>query len=92
MLPNQFHRFESNPSPDTMHLCQRIFQSLKQLLKSISGMAFSSLIDKTCISSIDSKRCPRSDLLNLLNSQKSHRAKSEQYGGCGTIWVEFLAK
>jgi len=26
----------------------------------------------------------------FLNSQKSHDAKSSEYGGCGTIWVEFL--
>ena len=28
----------------------------------------------------------------LGNSQKSHGAKSGEYGGCGTICVEFLAK
>ena len=42
--------------------------------------------------SIVSKRCPRSGLLSLGNSQKSHEAKSGEYGGCGTIYVEFLAK
>ena len=38
------------------------------------------------------KRCPRSGLLSLGNSQKSHGAKSGEYGGCGTICVEFLAE
>ncbi|KAL6268141.1 hypothetical protein P5V15_001233 [Pogonomyrmex californicus] len=55
-------------------------------------MAFNTFFVSACISSIDSKRCPQSDLLSLLNSQKSHGAKSGEYGGCGTIWIEFLAK
>ena len=42
--------------------------------------------------SIVSKRCPRSGLLSLGNSQKSQGAKLGEYGGCGTICVEFLAK
>ena len=78
--------------PDIMHLCQRFFQSSKHLLNSISGIAFTVFFDSACISSIVSKRCPRSGLLSLGNSQKSHGAKSGEYGGCGTTCVEFLAK
>ena len=68
------------------------FQSSKQLLKSISGIALNTFFNSTFISSIESKRCPQSGLLSLLNSHKSHGAKSGKYGGCGTIWVEFLVK
>ena len=75
-----------------MHLCQRFFQSSKHLLNSISGIAFKAFFDSACISSIVSERCPRSGLLSLGNRQKSHRAKSGEYGGCGTLYVEFLAK
>ena len=53
-----------------MHLCQGLFQSSKHLLNSISGIAFKAFFDSACISSIVSKRCPRSDLLSLGNSQK----------------------
>ena len=86
----------SSPSkqspPDIMHLCQRFFQSSKHLLNSISGIAFKAFFDSACIFSIVLKRCPRGGLLSLGNSQKSHGAKSGEYGGCGTICVEFLAK
>ena len=75
-----------------MHLCQRFFQSSKHLLNSISRIAFKAFFDSACISWIVSKRCPRSGLLSLGNSQKSHGAKSGKYGGCGTICVELLAK
>ena len=75
-----------------MHLCQRFFQSSKHLLNSISGIALKAFFDSARISSIVSKRCPRSGLLSLGNSQKSHGAKSGEYGDCGTICVEFLAK
>ena len=79
-------------SPDIMHLCQRFFQSSKHLLNSIFGIVFKAFFDSACISSVMSKRCPRSGLLSLGNSQKSHGAKSGEYGRCGTICVEFLAK
>ena len=79
-------------SSPSMHSCQRFFQSSKHLLNSISEIAFKVFFDSTCISSIVSKQCPRSGLLSLGNSQKSHRAKSGEYGGCGSIYVEFLAK
>ena len=70
----------SRQSPsDTIHLCQRFFQPLKQLLKSISGMAFNTFFDLAFISSIELKLCPRSDLLSLLNSHTSHGAKSGEY-------------
>ena len=75
-----------------MHLCQRFFQLSKHLLNTISGIAFKAFFDSACISSIVSKRCPRNGLLSLGNSQKSHGAISGEYGGCGTICVEFLAK
>ena len=75
-----------------MHLCQRFFQSSKHLLNSISGIAFKAFFDSACISSIVSKRCPRSGFLSVGNSQKSHGAKSGENGRCGTICVEFLAK
>ena len=75
-----------------MHLYQRFFQSSKHLLNSISGISFKAFFDSACISSIVSKRCPRSGLLSLGNSQKSHGAKLGEYGCCGTICVEFLAK
>ena len=78
--------------PDIMHLCQLFFQSLKYLLNLISGIFFKAFFDSACISSIVSKRCPRSGLFSLGNSQKSHGTKSGEYGGCGTICVEFLAK
>ena len=72
-----------------MHLCQRFFQSSKYLLNSISRIAFKAFFDSACSSSIVSKRCPRSGLLSLKNSQKSHGAKSGEYGACGTICVSF---
>ena len=75
-----------------MHLCPRFFQSSKHLLNSISGIAFKAFLDSAYISSIVSKRCPRSGLLSLRNSQKSHGDKSGEYGGCGTTCVVFLAK
>ena len=75
-----------------MHLCQCFFQSSKHFLNSISGIAFKAFFDSACISSIVSKRCPRSGLLNLGNSHKSRGAKSGEYGGCKTICVEFLPK
>ena len=75
-----------------MHLCQRFFQSSKHLLNSISGIASKGSFDSACISPILSKRCPLSGLLSLGNSQKSHGVKSGEYGRCGTICVEFLAK
>lgn len=71
------------------YLFQRFFQSSKQLLQLISGMAFNAFFDSVFISSIESKRCHRSGLLSLLNNQKSHRAKLGKYGGCGTILMEF---
>ena len=84
---------KSIPSPPAiMHLFQRFFQSSKHLLNSISGISFKAFFDSACISSIVSKRCPRSGLLSLGNSQKSHGDRSGEYGGCGTICVEFLAK
>ena len=43
-------------------------------------------------SSIDSKWCSGRTLLRLLCSQKSHCAKSCEYGGCGTIWFEFFGE
>ena len=85
----------SSPSkypPDILHLCQRFFQSSKHLLNSTSGIALKAFFDSTCIPSIVSKRCPRSGLLSLGNSQKSDGVKSGEYGGCGSICVEFLAK
>ena len=75
-----------------MHLCQPFFPMSKHLLNSISGIAFKAFFDSGCISSIVSKRCPRSGLLSSGNSHKSHGAKSGEYGGCRTICVEFLAK
>ena len=69
-------------------LMPTFFQSLKHLLNLISRISF----DSACISSIVSKRCPRSGLLCLRNSQKSHEAKSGEYGGCGTICVAFLVE
>ena len=75
-----------------MHSCQRFVQLSKHLLNSISGIAFKAFFDSAYISSIVSKRYPRSGLLSLGNSQESHGAKSGEYGGCGTICVEFLAK
>ena len=75
-----------------MHLCQRFSQSSKHFLNLISGIAFKAFFDSACISSIVSKRSPQSGLLSLENSQKSHEAKSGEYGDCGTICVEFLAK
>ena len=75
-----------------MHLCQRFSQSSKHLLNSTSGIAFKAFFDSAFISSIVLKRCPRIGLLSLENSQKSHRAKSGEYGSFGTICVEFLAK
>ena len=75
-----------------MHVCQRFFESSKHLLNSTSGIAFKAFFDSACISSIVSKWCPRSGLLSLENSQKSHGAESGEYGGCGSIRVEFLAK
>ena len=75
-----------------MHLCQRFFQSSKHFLNSISGIVFKAFFDSACISWIVSKRCLRSGLLSLGNSRKSHGAKSGEYGSCGTICVEFLAK
>ena len=62
------------------------------LFNSISVTAFKAFFDSACISSIVLKQCSRSGLLSLGNNQKSHEAKSDKYGGCGTIWVEFLAK
>ena len=73
--------------PDIMHLCQRFFQSSKHLLNSISGIAFKVSFDSSFISSIVSKHCSRSGLLSLGNRQKSHGAKSGEYGGYGTIYV-----
>ena len=77
---------------DIMQSCQRFFQSSKHFLNSISGIAFKAFFDSACISSIVSKRCPRSGLLSLGNSHKWPGAKSGEYDGCGTICVEFLAK
>jgi len=68
------------------------FQSSKQSEKFFSGMAFNTFFDSAFTSSIESKRYPQSGLLSLLNSQKSHGAKSGEYGNCRTIWVEFLTK
>ena len=44
-------------------------------------MTFKARSDSVFISSIVSKRCPRSGLLSLGNSQKSHGVKSGEYGG-----------
>lgn len=41
---------------------------------------------------IASKSFPRWSCLSLLNSQKTHGARSGEYGDCGTILVENLAK
>ena len=70
-----------------MHLCQRFFRSSKHLLNSISGIAFKAIFDSACNSSIVSKRCARSGLLSLWNSQKSHGAKSGEYRGSGTRYA-----
>ena len=75
-----------------MHWCQRFFQSSKHLLNLIFGIAFKAFFDSACISAIVSKRCPRSGILSLGNSQKSQGAKSGEYRDCGTICVEFLSK
>ena len=85
--------FKSISSPsDIMHPFQSFFQSSKHLLNSISEIVFKAFFGSACISSIVWKRCPQCGLLSLRNSQKSHGAKSGEYGGCGTICVEFLAK
>ena len=73
-------------------VCQRFFQSSKHLLNSISGIAFKAFFDSACVSAIVSKQCPRSGLLSLGDSQKSHGAKSGEFGGCGTMCVEFSVK
>ena len=73
-------------------LMPTFFESSKHLLNSISGIAFKAFFVSDCISWIVWKWCPRSGLLSLGNSQKSHGAKSGEYGGCGTICIEFLAK
>ena len=78
--------------PTAMHLFQRFFQSSKHAEKSFVGIAFNARTVSRSISSIHSKRFPRSGLLSFGNSQKSHGAKSGEYGGCGATWVEFLAK
>ena len=75
--------------PNVMHLCQRISQSSKQLLKCVFHIGLQLSLR---FSSIESKRYTWSGLLSLLSSRKSHGAKSCDYGGCGTIWVEFSAK
>ena len=80
------------PPPAPMHFCQRFLQSSKHAEKSSVGIAFNARADSRWISSMDSKRFPRSGLLSFGNSQKSHGAKSGEYGGCGATWVEFLAK
>jgi len=73
-------------------LMPMFFAILETVRKVFIRMAFNTFFDSAFISSIESKRYPRSGFLSLLNSQKSHGAKSGEYGGCGTIWVEFLAK
>ena len=60
--------------------------------KSSVGIAFNARTVSRSLSSIDLKRFPRSGLLSFWNSQKSHGAKSVEYGGCGATWIEFLAK
>ena len=71
-----------------MHLCQSFLQSSKHAEKSSVGISTFS----RSISSIDSKRFPRSRLFSFGNSHKSHGGKSGEYGGCGATWVEFLSK
>ena len=78
--------------PGLNALCQSFFQSSKHAEKSSLGIAFNARADSRWISSMDSKRFPRSGLLSFGNSQKSHGAKSGEYGGCGATWLEFLAK
>jgi len=73
-------------------LMPMFFPILETVREVFIRMAFNTFFDSAFISSIESKRYLRSGLLSLLNSQKSHGAKSGEYGGCGTIWVEFLAK
>ena len=64
---------QNNPSPMTpMHLCQRFLQSLKHAEKSSTGIAFNDRTVSRSISSINSNRFPRNDLLSFGNSQKSH--------------------
>ena len=73
-------------------LMPMFFQSSKHLLNSISGIVLKAFFGSACISSIVSKWCPRSGLLSLGSSRKSHGAKSGEYGGCGRICVEFLTE
>ena len=68
------------------------FPIVETLVKFDFRNCLHAFFDSACIFSIVSKRCPRSGLLSLENSQKSHGAKSGEYGGCGAICVEFLAK
>ena len=67
-------------------------QSSKHAEKAYASIAFNARTVSRSIASIDSKRFPLSGLLSFDNSQKSHGAKSGEYGVCGAIWVEFLAK
>uniref|UniRef100_A0AAG5DWE2 Uncharacterized protein n=1 Tax=Anopheles atroparvus TaxID=41427 RepID=A0AAG5DWE2_ANOAO len=75
-----------------MHLFHLFSHSSKQVENADAGMSFSSAVAAASISSIVSKRCPRSGRFSLLNSQKSAGAKSGEYGGCRTIWVPVVAK
>ena len=54
--------------PTPMHLCQRFLQSSKHAEKSSVGIAINAPTVSRSISSIDSKRFPRSDLLSLYTS------------------------
>ena len=70
-------------------LMPTFFPILESVRKVFFRNGHQHFFDLTLIFSNESKRCPRSGLLSLVNSQK---AKSNEYGGCGTIWVEFLTK
>lgn len=75
-----------------MHLCQRFLQSSKHAEKLSVGIAFNAHTVSRSISSINSKRFPRSGVLSFGNTQKSHGAKLGEYGDCGATWVEFFGK
>ena len=83
--------FQSIYSPcELIYFCICFCRSWKHLENSSSSSLFTSLLTALLISSEDEKYVPVITLFSLGKSQKSHCARSGEYGGWSRVVISFL--
>ena len=90
ILVNQFYTLQSNPL-SMKYTYTNLFSNPRNMPNSPFPV-WPSASSSIQLLSRQSTRNARSGLWSFGNSQKSHVAKSGEYGGCVAICVEFLTK